>query len=56
LDVVLRACENAHVPVLRLGTTGQDTLTIEGERPRLVGAMRARFEGWLPAYMAAGAA
>jgi phosphoribosylformylglycinamidine synthase subunit PurL len=55
-DAVLRACEVARIPVRRLGVTGQDALTLEGERPILVSAMRARFEGWLPAYMAAGAA
>jgi phosphoribosylformylglycinamidine synthase len=41
--------------VSRLGTTGGDVLSLEGERPLLISALRERFEGWLPAYMAGGA-
>jgi len=39
-------------PLLGLGRTGGDALTLPGERPILVKMLRERFEGWLPAYMA----
>ena len=52
---------NAHasktgVSLLRLGATGGDALTLLGERPILIAALDERFEGWLPRYMAGGAA
>ena len=56
LDEVLHAFGSARIAVQRLGTTGGDALTLPGERPILLSALRERFEGWLPAYMAAGAA
>jgi hypothetical protein len=37
----------------RLGVTGGDALTLPNERPILVSVLSERFEGWLPAYMAA---
>jgi phosphoribosylformylglycinamidine synthase len=42
------------VPVRRLGATRSDSLTLPGERPILIKSLVERFEGWLPAYMAAG--
>jgi phosphoribosylformylglycinamidine synthase len=54
-DEVLQAFNNAHIEILSLGTTGGDALTLPGERPILLQVLRERFEGWLPAYMAAGA-
>ena len=42
----------AAVSVVRLGTTGGNVLAIAGERPLVVSDLLARFEGWLPAYMA----
>ena len=56
LDEVLRAFGSAQIAVQRLGTTGGDALTLPGERPILLSVLRESFEGWLPAYMAAGAA
>jgi phosphoribosylformylglycinamidine synthase len=44
------------VSLLRLGATGGDALTVSGERPILISALNERFEGWLPRYMAGGAA
>jgi phosphoribosylformylglycinamidine synthase subunit PurL len=40
------------VPARRIGLTGGDALTLEGERPILVAKLRERFEGWFPAFMA----
>jgi phosphoribosylformylglycinamidine synthase II len=56
LDEVLHAFGSAQIAVQRLGTTGGDALTLPGERPILLSVLRESFEGWLPAYMAAGAA
>jgi hypothetical protein len=41
------------VPLRQLGTTGGDALTLGAEGPVLVKTLQQRFEGWLPAYMAA---
>ena len=51
-DAVIARIEAAGVPVARLGTTGGDALTLVGEQPVRVAALRERFEAWLPAYMA----
>jgi phosphoribosylformylglycinamidine synthase subunit PurL len=56
VDGVIAAAGHAQVPMLRLGTTGGDALTLPGERPILLSVLRNRFESWLPAYMAAGPA
>jgi phosphoribosylformylglycinamidine synthase len=53
-DLVARA-KAAGVPLRRLGVTHGDALTLPGERPILLKALRERHEGWLPAYMAGGA-
>jgi phosphoribosylformylglycinamidine synthase len=53
---VLERANAAGVPVCKLGTTGGDALTVVGERPILVAKLRESFEGWLPAFMAGGAA
>jgi phosphoribosylformylglycinamidine synthase len=44
------------LPIMRLGTTGGDTVAISGERAVTVAALNQRFESWLPGYMAAGVA
>jgi phosphoribosylformylglycinamidine (FGAM) synthase-like enzyme len=44
------------VPLRVLGTTGGGQLTLPGEDPILVSSLHALFEGWLPTYMAGGAA
>ena len=51
-DAVLAVFAAAHVPAVRLGTTGGDALTLPGERPIFVARLRESFERWLPAYMA----
>jgi phosphoribosylformylglycinamidine synthase len=53
-DAVLARAEVAGVTAARIGTTGGDALTLPGERPLPIAALRKRFEGWLPAYMAGG--
>jgi phosphoribosylformylglycinamidine synthase subunit PurL len=50
---VLEQAGAAHVPVMRLGTTGGAALLLPGERPLAVKALSERFESWLPGYMAA---
>jgi phosphoribosylformylglycinamidine synthase len=44
----------AGVPLRRIGTTGGDALTPEGDHPILVAGLRDSFESWFPAYMGAG--
>jgi len=41
------------VPVQTLGSTGGDALNLPGEAPIAIADLRAAFESWLPAYMAA---
>jgi phosphoribosylformylglycinamidine synthase len=53
-DLGVRA-KAAGVAVRRLGVTHGNALTLPGERPILLHALRERHEGWLPAYMAGGA-
>jgi phosphoribosylformylglycinamidine synthase subunit PurL len=55
VDDVVRTIEIAQVGLCRLGATGGRVLVIAGERPLVVGELRARFESWLPDYMAAPA-
>ncbi len=52
-DKIAARAKAAGVPVRPLGLTGGDALTLKGERPIAVAKLRERFEGWLPAYMAA---
>ena len=54
-DAVVQLASAAAVPVVRLGATGGEVLAVAGERPLPVKDLRARFEAWLPAYMAAPA-
>ncbi len=54
-ESILHRAGGAAVPVPRLGATGGNVLAIAGERPVSVSDLLARFEGWLPAYMAAPA-
>src|SRR5262252_6954672 len=46
----------AGVPVRRIGSTAGNSLTLPGEAPILLKQLNDRYEGWLPAYMAAGIA
>jgi phosphoribosylformylglycinamidine synthase II len=54
-DAVMQRARAASVPMVRLGATGGEVLAVAGERPLLVKDLRARFEAWLPGYMAAPA-
>jgi phosphoribosylformylglycinamidine synthase subunit PurL len=49
--VLVRARE-AGALIRKVGTTGGDTLTLEGAWPISVADLRAAHEGWLPGYMA----
>ncbi len=50
--LVLAKMKGAGIPCVRIGTTGGDTIAISGETTVSVEALKAGFEGWLPAYMA----
>ncbi len=52
VEEVMRAAENAHAGLHRLGATGGTLLAIAGERPLRVDDLKRRFEAWMPAYMA----
>jgi phosphoribosylformylglycinamidine synthase len=53
-EAIIARARAAGVPVRRLGTTGGDALTPEGDRPILVAKLREAFESWFPAYMGVG--
>jgi phosphoribosylformylglycinamidine synthase II len=52
-DLAARA-KAVGVPIRRIGVTHGNALTLPGERPILLDALRAKHEAWLPAYMAGG--
>ncbi|MBV9627963.1 MAG: phosphoribosylformylglycinamidine synthase subunit PurL [Xanthobacteraceae bacterium] len=52
VDAIIARAGIAGVPVRRIGTTGGEALTVPGEQPLSVEELRARFEAWLPQYMA----
>jgi phosphoribosylformylglycinamidine synthase subunit PurL len=54
-DPVIQRASAAAVPLARLGATGGEVLAAAGGRPLPVNGLRARFEAWLPAFMAAPA-
>jgi phosphoribosylformylglycinamidine synthase II len=49
---VLSRISDVGVPVMRLGTTGGDSLRIDGETETAIATLRARHEKWFPHYMA----
>src|SRR4051812_27643587 len=51
-EAVMKRAEAASIPVHRIGATGGDSIVIPGERAIAIKTLVARFEGWLPAYMA----
>ncbi|MCK0198836.1 phosphoribosylformylglycinamidine synthase subunit PurL [Ancylobacter sp. 6x-1] len=51
---ILKRAEEAGVPIQKIGATGGDRITVPGERPMPVDALRERNEAWLPIYMGAG--
>jgi phosphoribosylformylglycinamidine synthase subunit PurL len=52
VDAIIARAAIAEVPVRRIGTTGGEGLSIPGEQSLSVEELRARFEAWLPQYMA----
>lgn len=48
---VRKQAEAAGVPVLELGTTGGDGITLTGAASLPLADLRERFEGWMPNYM-----
>jgi phosphoribosylformylglycinamidine synthase len=53
--IAAEAADNG-IPMKVLGTTGSSQLTLPGADPILVSSLHTLSEGWLPAYMAGGAA
>jgi phosphoribosylformylglycinamidine synthase len=51
-DAVIARCNG--VPLVRLGLSGGDALTVAGHGSTSVAELRAAHEGWLPAFMDAG--
>jgi phosphoribosylformylglycinamidine synthase len=51
-EAVVQRAKAAAVPLIRLGATGGRILGLADERPLRVADLLARFEAWLPAYMA----
>jgi phosphoribosylformylglycinamidine synthase II len=51
-EPIAERAKAAGVPFARLGATGGRVLAIAGERPVPIDELKARFENWLPAYMA----
>jgi phosphoribosylformylglycinamidine synthase subunit PurL len=49
---ILNAAAMAQIPLRRIGATGGSVLALAGERPLRIEDLRARFEDWLPSYMA----
>jgi phosphoribosylformylglycinamidine (FGAM) synthase-like enzyme len=49
---VLARAREASVPARRLGVTGGEAFALDGERTLAVRDLTARFEAWLPAYVA----
>ena len=50
--LVLAKMKGAGIPCVRIGTTGNDTIAISGEKAVSVEMLKTGFEDWLPAYMA----
>jgi phosphoribosylformylglycinamidine synthase len=51
-EPIAERAKAAGVPFARLGATGGRVLAVAGERPVPIDELKARFENWLPAYMA----
>ncbi len=51
-EPVAERAKAAGVPFARLGATGGRAVAVAGERPLPVDDLKARFENWLPTYMA----
>lgn len=51
LEAVASAAKADGVPLLRIGTTGGDALTLPGEEAISIATLRNAHESWLPGYM-----
>jgi phosphoribosylformylglycinamidine synthase subunit PurL len=51
-EAIVQRAKAAGVPIMRLGATGGRVVALGDERPLPIDDLRARFEDWLPAYMA----
>lgn len=51
VDLVMARARKASVLVSRIGTTGGDSVAIDGQRALAVSDLSERSEGWLPGYM-----
>jgi phosphoribosylformylglycinamidine synthase len=51
-DAIHKAAAIAKVPLRLLGKVGGDAISLEGEAPLALVALRAAHEGWLPRFMA----
>ena len=51
VEAAASAAKAAGVPLLRIGTTGGDALTLPGEEPISIATLRNAHESWLPGYM-----
>ncbi|MEK9968180.1 MAG: phosphoribosylformylglycinamidine synthase subunit PurL [Ferrovibrio sp.] len=50
-EALIAATEAAGVPVAKLGMTGGDALTFQGQGTISIAALKSAHEGWLPGYM-----
>jgi phosphoribosylformylglycinamidine synthase len=50
-DAILAMARSAAIPALKIGVTAGDALTLPGEKPISIAALRIAHEGWLPDYM-----
>ena len=53
-DAIHKAAAVAKVPLRLLGKVGGDAITLDGEPPLALAALRAAHEDWLPRFMAHG--
>ena len=53
VDEILRLAKTAGVPATVIGRTGGAALTVSGDNPISLKALRDAHEAWMPAYMAA---
>ncbi len=51
-EAFLARAADAHVPAIRLGTTGSDRLVVDGVLDLPLAVLRTAHEDWLPRYMA----
>jgi len=51
-EPIFERARAAGVSVVAVGATGGAVISLDGERPMSVAALKQRFEAWLPAYMA----